>query len=107
MTSVAPTRWLREHRIAADAILGISLFVVSVIGVFMDNDSPEQFAAVDAIAIVLIACMTLPLVLRRVRPVEIFTLSLVSLFAFEIRRYPDNPATIATIAALYSVAAHL
>ena len=107
MSSFAPTRWLREHRVAADGVLGTGLFIVSVIGVFVETDSRETFARVDAIAIVLIACMTLPLVLRRIRPVEIFTVSLIALFAFEIRHYPDTPATIATIAALYSVAAHL
>ena len=107
MARMSPIRWLRAHRVTADAALGVGLFAAGLIGVFVDGETPEQFARVDAIAIALIACMTIPLAMRRIRPVEIFTISVIALFAFEIRRYPDTPATVATIVALYSVAAHL
>jgi signal transduction histidine kinase len=107
MAHTAPSRWLREHRAAADALLAVGLFVVGVIGVRVNRNASDQFSDVDILAFVLIASMTIPLAWRRARPVEIFTISIISLFAFEIRRYPDSPATIATIVALYSVAAHL
>lgn len=99
--------FVRHRPVTADALLGLVLFGLSV-PVLLQPD-PDVYPDVrggDALGLVLLAGMTLPLAWRRRRPVAVMATSVVCLVPFLALDYAEAIGSIGTLVALYSVGAH-
>ena len=105
---LAPIRWLRAHPTAADAALGVMIAAFAVPGLwFVPEEIDVTFREPDALAVVLVLLGTLPLAIRRSRPLLCLGIVGVASVAISVLGYPDfNTGGIGVIVGLYSVAAH-
>jgi signal transduction histidine kinase len=102
-----PVRWLRLHPLAADALLATFLLVVGIIGLFVEESTTTTHPrATDALAVVLVVVITVPIVLRRRHPFPVVVVSGIATVILVARNYTGTPATIASLVAVYSLAAH-
>jgi hypothetical protein len=105
---LAPIRWLRAHPTAADTALGVMIAAFAVPGLwFVPDELDVTFREPDALAVLLVLLATLPLAIRRSRPLLCLGIVGVASVAVPVLGYPDfNSGGIGVIVGLYSVAAH-
>jgi signal transduction histidine kinase len=87
-----------------DGSLGLLLAVVSLVAYLPMVDSSRR--APDGWAIALILLMTLPIAYRRIAPDFVIVTTGTATVTYYALGYPDTLASIGTLIALYSVAAH-
>lgn len=98
---------VRRHPTAADGVLGLVLFALAL--PILIDPNPVVFPDVreaDALGVVLVAAMTLPLTWRRRQPVVVLAVAIVAIVPFLALNYADSTATLGGLIALYSVGAH-
>lgn len=99
--------WFRANPLAADALLGGSLFVLGVPALF--DPSPKVFDNVhegDALGVVLSALLTLTLAVRRRHPIAVLACTSAALAPYLVIGYADTTASFGALVAVYSVAAN-
>lgn len=87
-----------------DGFLGLVIALVSLPGLMPTLDDSRRDP--DAGSLVLILLMTLPVAYRRVAPDIVMGTTGLATVVYYALGYPDTPAALGTLVALYSVAAH-
>ncbi len=104
----APVQWLRDHPVAADALLAGVIGSIAVIGLFTID--PEQTGAsnrdVDAIGVLLTVVQPVLLAFRRRWTIPVLWLSTLALVAFWILDYVDTGVSVVMLILLYTTAAN-
>lgn len=103
MSASRPATWLRHHPMIADAILVGVLAAIAMPSPFL---ATEPSRAGDAVAAILVAAETIPLIWRRSNPD--ITLAVVggATLAYYAAGYGSQPAWAALVVASYSFGAH-
>ncbi len=101
-------KWLRQHPIAADALLGAVLGAVAVIGLLTID--PDTVSAsnrdADALGVLLLVAQGALLAVRRRWPIPVLWLGALVLVPYWILDYVDTGATIIMLLLLYTAAAN-
>ena len=101
-------KWLREHPVAADAMLGAVLGGIALIGLFTID--PDTVTASnrdpDAIGVLLLLALGALLAVRRRWPIPVLWLSALALVPYWVLDYVDTGATVIMLVLLYTVAAN-
>src|SRR5262245_31193214 len=99
--------WFRARPTVFDGLLAGVLFVLSVAGLYEPAISTKMtFRGADALGLLLVALLTLPLVLRRRAPAAVVVVTTLALLPFLLLRYSDTTATLGSLIAIYSLGAH-
>ncbi|MGH2819152.1 MAG: histidine kinase [Actinomycetota bacterium] len=99
-------RTIRElPPVVADGALALVIFVIALT-LEVPTRAGIEFRDHDALWVVLIALMTLPVALRRISPEWTIVVTGLSTTAYYPLGYPDSIASLGVLVALYSLAAH-
>ena len=98
--------WLRADPRRLDGLLAVAFLFIAAVALAVGTDA----AAADtrepnAFAYLLAAGMTLPLIWRRIRPVPVIVVSMIAMMISVSARFEEGPGTLATLVAVYSLAA--
>ena len=101
-----PVDYIRAHPLFADALLTTVLLVFSIAAAVTAEATGSE-RELGPFGWFLIIATTLPVSIRRLRPVLAMWLVLVSNITFWVLDYPDEPVGPTLFIAVYSVAAHI
>ena len=102
---LSEVRWLRAHHRAADGLLAALLLVLGLTGAFAAT-ADDIHEPADALAALLIVGQTVPITWRRRAPVVVLALSFGFLVPYLVSEYPGSAASLGSLIALYTGAAH-
>lgn len=107
--SVSLFEKIRPTQLALDALIAAGALTLSLIGsIQIDADVAAAFSREsDALHIVLIILMTVPLVLRRVYPIPVFFIVLTAWLLDRTLDFPETPAGVGVAIAFYTIGAEL
>ena len=96
-------------QLVLDALIAVGVLTVSLVTLGrLDAEVAAAFSREsDAIQVLLVLLMTLPLALRRVYPTPVFFIILSAWVADRVLDYPETPAAIAVAIAFYTIGAEL
>ena len=99
----------RSMQLVLDALIAVGVLTVSLVTLGrLDAEVAAAFSREsDAIQVLLVLLMTLPLALRRVYPTPVFFIILSAWVADRVLDYPETPAAIAVAIAFYTIGAEL
>lgn len=98
--------WFRADPRRLDGLLAAVFLIVAVItlAVVPTSDTTDARDA-NVFAYLLAAGMTVPLIWRRLRPTPVLAISMLSMMISVTARFEEGPGTLATLIAVYSLAA--
>lgn len=99
--------WVEQHQKLADVLLML-VAMAMVVTTSLASEPQNTERAMDGVGWALAIASTLPIVLRRVRPIASLAVASLATFAFWIADYPsDNAVGLSLIVLAYSSAAHI
>ncbi len=100
-------RWVRGlNPLVADALLAAGLISLDLAALVGPTGHREVVRPADALAVIILVLMSLPLVWRRQRPVPVLGVTMAAFMAYHLFEFPQSPPGLGPLVALYSVAAH-
>ena len=103
LVSASPVRWARAHPFAADSLLALLLAGVSLIPLWVGQDS-----APSPVAVGMVLLINLPLAWRRRYPLVVGPLVALASIAYGVAPYPDLgvPVPLGALVAFYTTMAY-
>lgn len=101
-----PYTWGREHPLVVDALLALLVTVLGVLSELAPGDPAQDFSDATSLSLVLTLTATLPLVLRRRRPVVVYLVALGAVVVHGAGGYSSFGPLLAMVLGLYAVAAY-
>ena len=106
MRRANPIPWLKDHPFAADALLGATLTVLSLLGLRAAGQAGAHYRRGDVWLIVLVLLANVPVAWRRRWPEVVLVLTGISAVLIETFHYREGVGGLGVLVALYSIAAH-
>jgi signal transduction histidine kinase len=108
MRARSPVAWLRSRPVVADSLLALALLVASAIAVAVQWNSsvPEGYRPPDALRLALLVPGLAPVALRRVRPMLVLPLMVLTLLVVQGLTYVDPGPSLGVLIGAYSAAAY-
>jgi signal transduction histidine kinase len=103
----SPMRWMWGLQpLLVDSLFAVSLAAIDVALLVASHNHSPGVTEPNALAVVLLLVVSLPLIRRRRQPVLVLAVTMVGFIAYHALGFPDDPPGAATMVALYSVAAY-